>query len=159
MFGNPKSSTARAAASQSAAASRSAAARSRSRRTDPRRNATLRHWAPAVVTVLAVIVGQLFGMAVEPAVVAGDSVTATSLAPHLRTVALGITDHERPPLRHGELVDVHGVDGQTGFVRVLVEGAVVTHTDASRIVVAVDQRDATILTSATALGRVHVVGR
>ena len=128
------------------------------RHTSTDRRNTLRHWAPAAVTIVAIAVAQLLGTSAAPTPGA-PTVTATTLAPHLRSVALSVAEADRPPLEAGDRVDVHGIDGTTGAVRLLVEAATVVGVDGDRLVVAVDQRDTTVLTSSIGLGRVHVVGR
>ena len=110
------------------------------------------------MTIVAIAVAQLLGASATPTPGA-PAVTATTLAPHLRSVALSVAEADRPPLEAGDRVDVHGIDGTTGAVRLLVEAATVVGVDGDRLVVAVDQRDTTVLTSSIGLGRMHVVGR
>lgn len=96
----------------------------------------------------------------SPPAAATSSVDAQPvLASHQRAVALTIVVRERPDVDVGTWVDVHGIDPATGGVSLLVDGAQVVAVDAEKLVVAVDQLVAPLLSSASGLGRIYVVRR
>ncbi|NOX31183.1 MAG: hypothetical protein GXP35_14215 [Actinobacteria bacterium] len=118
---------------------------------------TWRRWLP-VAAILAIAA---ISQARTPQVAVAEQVqpAPTTLAPHLRTVAIAIPRNERPPLVPDDLVDVYSVDVFTGSPVLVVDGGRVVAVDDSRIVIAVPGSAAAAIAVAAASRTFTVVGR
>jgi len=120
---------------------------------------TWRRWLP-VAAILAIAA---ISQARTPQVAVAEQVQlappSTTLAPHLRTIAIAISRNERPPLVPDDLIDVYSVDVFSGSPLLVVDGGRVVAVDDSRIVIAVPGSAAAAIAVAAASKTFTVVGR